>query len=75
MNKTDLITKYDHCLTLNNYSNRTLCSYLNESHIFLDYGMLIRSKKNTQNSRNLFITACKKVELPLFDDKAAVGLS
>lgn len=37
MNKSDLITKYKHHLTLKNYSENTLRSYLNGLHIFLDY--------------------------------------
>lgn len=37
MNKVDLISKYEHRLTLKNYSNNTLRSYLNGLHIFLDY--------------------------------------
>ena len=37
MNKRDLITKYEHHLTLKNYSENTLRSYLNGLHIFLDY--------------------------------------
>ena len=37
MNKTDLRTKYEHHLTIKNYSENKLRSYINGLHIFLDY--------------------------------------
>ncbi len=42
MNKSELITKYEHHLTLKNYSENTLRSYLNGLDVFLDY---VRSHK------------------------------
>ena len=59
MNKPDLITKYDHCLTLNNYSNRILRSYLNGSHIFWDYGHAHQIKEVTPKIVEIFSITVK----------------
>lgn len=45
MNKSELITKYEHRLTLKNYSENTLRSYLNGLYIFLDY---VKSQQITE---------------------------
>lgn len=37
MKKSDLISKYEHQLTLKNYSENTLKAYLNGLNIFLDF--------------------------------------
>jgi len=59
MNKKELIKKYEHQLTLKNYSHSTIQSYLNGLHKFIDYlkGWQI-TKVNAQTLSN-FLIWCK----------------
>jgi len=47
MRKSELISKYEHKLTLKNYSDRTLRAYLNGLTIFLDYVNVRQCKEVT----------------------------
>jgi len=60
MNKSDLITKYEHHLTLKNYSENTLRSYLNGLNIFLDYLKANQIKKVTSKELETFFYFSKK---------------
>tara|TARA_R110000868_G_scaffold37111_1_gene131287 strand:- start:30718 stop:31560 length:843 start_codon:yes stop_codon:yes gene_type:complete len=60
MNKSELISKYKHHLTLKNYSENTLRSYLNGLHIFLDYLKSNQIKKVTSTDLEQFFHHAKK---------------
>jgi len=60
MNKTDLISKYEHRLTLKNYSENTLRSYLNGLYIFLDYLKSHQINKVTSTELERFFHHAKK---------------
>lgn len=60
MNKTDLISKFEHRLTLKNYSESTLRSYLNGLHIFLDYLHAHQIKEVAPEVLEEFFHYCKK---------------
>ena len=60
MNKTDLITKYGHRLTLKNYSENTLRAYLNGVHIFLDYVKVNEVSAITPKVLETYFHYCKK---------------
>lgn len=59
MNKTDLITKYEHRLTLKNYSKRTLRAYLNGLNIFLSYLKANRISDVTPRVLEAYFHYCK----------------
>ena len=62
MNKSDLITKYKHQLTLKNYSENTLRSYLNGLHIFLNYLKVHQINKiNGKELENFFYHSQKEL--------------
>lgn len=54
MNKTELISKYKHHLTLRNYCENMLRSYLNRLDVFIDYITLNEVKKNLQLSPKFY---------------------
>lgn len=60
MNKSDLITKYEHRLTLKNYSKNTLRAYLNGLHIFLDYVKANQLSSVTPKVLERYFHHCKK---------------
>lgn len=60
MNKSDLITKYEHRLTLWNYSENTLRAYLNGLHIFLDYVRANQISSVTPKVLERYFHHCKK---------------
>lgn len=62
MNKIELIKKYEHKLTLKNYSESTIQSYLNGLHKFIHY--LENRKITSVNGQTLsgFLVFCKKQE-------------
>jgi len=62
MNKKELIKKYEHQLTLKNYSNSTIQSYLNGLHKFIDF--LKGGQVTTVSGQTLsdFLMSCKKQE-------------
>lgn len=60
MNKSELITKYEHHLTLKNYSENTLRSYLNGLQIFLNYLKSYQIKKVTSKELETFFHFSKK---------------
>ncbi len=60
MNKTDLITKYEHRLTLKNYSENTLRAYLSGLQIFLDYLKVNNVSEVTPKVLGTYFHYCKK---------------
>jgi len=60
MNKTDLITKYEHRLTLKNYSENTLRAYLSGLNIFLDYVKVNQISNITPKVLDTYFHYCKK---------------
>lgn len=60
MNKKELITKYNHQLTLKNYSDSTIQSYLNGLHTFINFlkgRQVLKVKGQTLSD---FLITCKK---------------
>jgi site-specific recombinase XerD len=60
MDKADLITKYEHRLTLKNDSKNTLRAYLNGLHIFLDYVRANQISSVTPKVLERYFHHCKK---------------
>ncbi|MEX2605466.1 MAG: site-specific tyrosine recombinase/integron integrase [Gracilimonas sp.] len=60
MNKSNLISKYEHQLTLKNYSENTLRAYLNGLNIFLEYISTNKVQKVTSEVLGSFFHHCKK---------------
>src|SRR5690554_728658 len=60
MKKMELISKYEHQLTLRNYSERTLKAYLNGLHIFLEYVRVNGIQKISSQQLEEFFYHCKK---------------
>jgi len=60
MNKADLITKYEHRLTLKNYSENTLRAYLSGLNIFLDYVKANQISSITPKVLDTYFHYCKK---------------
>jgi site-specific recombinase XerD len=60
MNKSELISKYEHQLTLKNYSENTLRAYLNGLNIFLAYVSTHKVQKVTSDVLGSFFHLCKK---------------
>jgi site-specific recombinase XerD len=60
MNKSELISKYKHQLTLKNYSENTLRAYLNGLNIFLAYVSTNQVQKVTSEVLGSFFHHCKK---------------
>lgn len=60
MNKTDLTTKYEHRLTLKNYSENTLRAYLSGLSIFLDYLRVNQISAVTPKVLDTYFHYCKK---------------
>jgi len=60
MNKTDLRTKYEHRLTLKNYSENTLRAYLSGLSIFLDYLGVNQISAVTPKVLDTYFHYCKK---------------
>ncbi|MCH2449344.1 MAG: site-specific integrase [Gracilimonas sp.] len=60
MNKSKLLSKYEHRLTLKNYSDSTLRSYLHGLHIFLNYLSVHEIKEVSPNVLETFFHYCKK---------------
>jgi site-specific recombinase XerD len=60
MNKPEFISKYEHQLTLKNYSENTLKAYLNGLHIFLDYLSSNQISEVSSKELDLFFHHCKK---------------
>ncbi|MEQ9308521.1 MAG: phage integrase N-terminal SAM-like domain-containing protein [Balneolaceae bacterium] len=59
MNRSDLITKYKHTLTLKNYSANTINAYLNGLASFLKYVQDQELKEVTENDLNSYFYFCK----------------
>lgn len=59
MNRSDLITKYKHPLTLKNYSANTINAYLNGLTSFLKYVQDQELKEVTENDLNSYFYFCK----------------
>jgi site-specific recombinase XerD len=60
MNKAELISKYEHRLTLKNYSENTLRAYLNGLHIFLGYLKSNQIPTVTPRVLDTYFHYCKK---------------
>jgi len=60
MKKSVLISKYEHQLTLKNYSENTLKAYLNGLNIFIEYLSLNQIPVVTSKELDLFFHHCKK---------------
>ncbi len=60
MNKTELISKYNHHLSLKNCSENTLRSYLNGLLIFLDFIKVYNIEKVTGSVLESFFHHAKK---------------
>jgi site-specific recombinase XerD len=60
MKKSELISKYEHQLTLKNYSENTLKAYLNGLNIFLQYLSLNQIPEVSSKELDLFFHHCKK---------------
>src|SRR5690625_1591453 len=60
MKKSELISKYEHQLTLKNYSGRTLKAYVNGLNIFLEYVQMNGIHKVSSQQLSEFFYHCKK---------------
>lgn len=60
MKKSELISKYAHRLTLQNYSDNTLKAYLNGLHIFLEYLSSNKIQNVSSTELDVFFHHCKK---------------
>lgn len=60
MKKTELISKYEHQLTLKNYSENTLRAYLNGLNVFLEYVCANQVQKVTSDTLDSYFHHCKK---------------
>jgi len=60
MKKSHLISKYEHQLTLKNYSKNTLKAYLNGLNIFLEYLSSNQVSEVSSKELDLFFHYCKK---------------
>jgi len=60
MKKSHLISKYEHQLTLKNYSKNTLKAYLNGLNIFLEYLSSNQVSEVSSKELDLFFHRCKK---------------
>ena len=60
MKKLHLISKYEHQLTLKNYSENTLKAYLNGLNIFLEYLSSNQVSEVSSKELDLFFHHCKK---------------
>ena len=61
MNKSDLVTKYEHQLTLKNYSENTLRAYLNGLTIFFRICKHQSVQKVTSEVLSSFFITVKKI--------------
>src|SRR5690625_7174563 len=59
MNKTKLISKYEHRLRLKNYSERTIQAYMNGLHIFIHYLNTNKVEEVTVEVLESFFNHCK----------------
>lgn len=74
MMKPELISKYEHQLTLKNYSENTLKAYLNGLNIFLQYLSLNKIAEVSSKELDLFFHHCKKgAGLQVLHDEAIAG--
>jgi site-specific recombinase XerD len=62
MNKKELFKKYENHLTLKNYSNSTIQSYLNGLHKFIDFLNDRQISEVNGQTLSIFLTWCKKQE-------------
>ena len=62
MNKNELIKKYEHQLTLKNYSDSTIQSYLNGLHKFIDFLKCRQIAAVNGQTLSGFLMWCKKQE-------------
>lgn len=60
MKKSELISKYEHHLTLRNYSENTLKAYLNGLNIFLEYLSMNQVQEVSSKQLETFFHHCKK---------------
>lgn len=60
MKKSDLISKYEHQLTLKNYSENTLKAYLNGLNIFIEYLSLNQIPEVSSKELEEFFHHCKR---------------